>query len=59
MQPRNHEQTRMSGVMLPWENLKFKSFEIVKNASKTVNSNVNFLNYYSHLNKELQPGPHV
>ena len=44
MRTRNREQTRGSGGMLPRENLKFKSSEMAKNASKTVNSNGNFLN---------------
>ena len=30
-----------SGGMLPWENFKFKSFEMAMNASKTANSNTN------------------
>ena len=42
MQMPKREQTMGVGDMLPAENLKFKSSEMAKNASKTVNSNVNF-----------------
>ena len=35
-------KTEGSGDMLPQENVKFRSSEMAKNASKTVNSNVKF-----------------
>ena len=44
----------VGGGHAPPRNLKFKSSKMVKNASKTVNSNVNFFNYYSHLKQRVK-----
>ena len=43
MRTHKRKQTRGSRGMLPRENLKFKSSEMAKNASQTVNGNVNSL----------------
>ena len=43
--------------MLPRENSKFKSSEMAKNASKTVNSDGNFLYITATLINELQRNP--
>ena len=39
---RKGEQTRGSGAMLPRENLKYRSSEMARNASKTADHSVNF-----------------
>ena len=49
-----HEQIR--GIRGKFE---IKSSEMAKNASKTVNSNVNLLIITATLNNEFQPGAHV
>ena len=43
MRTRRREQTRESGGMLPGGNFKFKSSEMVINASKTADSKYEFV----------------
>ena len=46
MQTRKREQSRGSGGMPPWENLKFKYSEKARNATKIANNNENFCLLY-------------